>query len=84
MNHDDPFLGAIREHFDDEAPRLIYADWLEEHGQPKLAELIRVCVSMRRTAVFGDEYWRFKARRNELRAACRADWLAATGCDGSW
>ncbi len=84
MTHDEPFLGAIREHFGDEAPRLIYADWLEEHGQPERAELIRVCVSMRRTPVFGDEYWRFKARRNELRAACTADWLAATGCDGLW
>jgi uncharacterized protein (TIGR02996 family) len=29
----------------DDTPRLIYADWLEDHGQPELAEFIRVqCV----------------------------------------
>jgi uncharacterized protein (TIGR02996 family) len=32
MNHEQAFLQAIREHPDDDAPRLIYADWLEEQG----------------------------------------------------
>jgi hypothetical protein len=45
--------------------------------------LLRVCETMRGVPVFGDEYWRLKARRNELRAGCDAAWLAATGCDGS-
>jgi uncharacterized protein (TIGR02996 family) len=27
---------------DDDTPRLVYADWLEEHGRPERAELIRV------------------------------------------
>jgi uncharacterized protein (TIGR02996 family) len=27
---------------EDDAPRLIYADWLDEHGQPERAEFIRV------------------------------------------
>jgi uncharacterized protein (TIGR02996 family) len=36
------FLRDIIEHPDDDAPRLIYADWLEENGQPERAELIRV------------------------------------------
>lgn len=35
-------LAAIRAAPDDDAPRLIYADWLEEHGQPERAEFIRV------------------------------------------
>jgi uncharacterized protein (TIGR02996 family) len=26
----------------DDAPRLVYADWLDEHGEPVLAEFIRV------------------------------------------
>jgi hypothetical protein len=38
---------------------------------------------MRGVPVFSDEYWRLKARRNELRPACPADWLSATGYDGS-
>lgn len=32
MNHEEAFLQAIRETPDDDAPRLIYADWLEEQG----------------------------------------------------
>jgi uncharacterized protein (TIGR02996 family) len=32
MNHEQAFLQAIRETPDDDAPRLIYADWLEEQG----------------------------------------------------
>lgn len=40
MNHE-AFLSAILEYPDDDAPRLIYADWLEEHGEPARAEFIR-------------------------------------------
>ena len=36
------FLGDICEHPADDAPRLIYADWLDDHGQPRRAELIRL------------------------------------------
>jgi uncharacterized protein (TIGR02996 family) len=32
VNHQDAFFQDILEHPDDPAPRLIYADWLEEHG----------------------------------------------------
>jgi uncharacterized protein (TIGR02996 family) len=34
-------LAAIRAAPDDDAPRLVYADWLEEHGQTLRAHLIR-------------------------------------------
>jgi uncharacterized protein (TIGR02996 family) len=36
------FLRAIIENPDDDAPRLIYADWLDEHGDPDQAEFIRI------------------------------------------
>ncbi len=42
MTHDEAFLQAIRETPFDDAPRLIYADWLEEHGRAERAELIRL------------------------------------------
>jgi uncharacterized protein (TIGR02996 family) len=42
MTHDEAFLLAIIEDPDDDAPRLVYADWLEEHGQPERAAFIRV------------------------------------------
>jgi uncharacterized protein (TIGR02996 family) len=36
------FLQAIIEAPDDDAPRLVYADWLSEHGEAERAEFIRV------------------------------------------
>ncbi len=36
------FLRAINDGPDDDTPRLVYADWLDEHGDPQRAELIRV------------------------------------------
>src|SRR5215207_7846509 len=34
-------LAAIRAAPADDAPRLVYADWLDEHGQPERAALLR-------------------------------------------
>ena len=42
MTHDDAFLQAILESPDDDTPRLAYADWLDEHGDPDRAEFLRV------------------------------------------
>jgi uncharacterized protein (TIGR02996 family) len=36
------FLAAIRADTEDDAPRLVFADWLEENGDPVRAEFIRV------------------------------------------
>src|SRR5579884_1935214 len=36
------FLAAINAAPRDDAPRLIYADWLDEHGDPERAEFIRI------------------------------------------
>src|SRR4051794_4580817 len=46
MNHDEAFLADIIEHPDDDVPRLVYADWLDEHDQAERAELIRVQVEL--------------------------------------
>jgi uncharacterized protein (TIGR02996 family) len=35
-------LRAIHDEPDDDAPRLVYADWLEEHGDPDRAQFIRI------------------------------------------
>src|SRR5215468_8406464 len=37
----EPFLETILENADDNAPRLVYADWLEEQGDPR-GEFIRL------------------------------------------
>jgi uncharacterized protein (TIGR02996 family) len=36
------FLAAIQANLDDDTPRLVFADWLDEHGQSERAEFIRL------------------------------------------
>ena len=43
------FLATIREHPTDDAPKLVFADWLEEQGEVYEAELIRIECQLRRT-----------------------------------
>ncbi len=40
------FLEAIAEDPDDDGPRLVYADWLEEHGDAEWAEFIRLQLAL--------------------------------------
>lgn len=50
-------LHAILAHPEDDAPRLVYADWLEERGQAERAELIRVqCEIVREESYPGDRW----------------------------
>lgn len=46
MSDGDALIRAILMHPDDHTPRLVYADWLEEHGEPERAEFIRVQVEL--------------------------------------
>src|SRR5262249_47301302 len=50
MKHPPAFLSDIIEHPDDDAPRLVYADWLDEHGDvaQARAEFIRVQIELAR------------------------------------
>jgi uncharacterized protein (TIGR02996 family) len=42
MSDDAAFIRAILEDPADDAPRLVYADWLDEHGQSERAEFVRI------------------------------------------
>jgi uncharacterized protein (TIGR02996 family) len=42
MSDERALLAAIWEHPHEDTPRLMYADWLEENGQPERGEFIRV------------------------------------------
>jgi uncharacterized protein (TIGR02996 family) len=87
MTHDEAFLAAICERPDDDTPRLIYADWLDDHGQPERAEFIRVQVELARLPreeewVTGrrvprrDSRWaRLRRREQQLEDAHSEDWL---------
>jgi uncharacterized protein (TIGR02996 family) len=49
MPHNDSLLQAIIDNPDDNRLRLVYADWLEEHGEQERAEFIRVQCELART-----------------------------------
>lgn len=58
--------------------RLAYADWLDEHADPR-ADLVRVETAMRPLPVFSDEYWELRAARAALRPRFDPAWLAEMG-----
>jgi uncharacterized protein (TIGR02996 family) len=48
MNKLAAFLTHIREQPDEDAPRLVLADWLDDHHRPEWAEFIRCQVELAR------------------------------------
>jgi uncharacterized protein (TIGR02996 family) len=48
MSPEETFLTDICEHPEDDAPRLVYADWLDEHDQTERARFIRVQCALAR------------------------------------
>jgi len=69
------FLRAILADPDDDAPRLIYADWLDEHGDADRAEFIRVQVELSRTSPSEIGWGRLSARSHQLGQARHVDWV---------
>src|SRR5262249_23712761 len=48
MSTEASLLHAICENPDDDTPRLVYSDWLEEHGELARAEFIRLQIELAR------------------------------------
>src|SRR4051812_21677721 len=46
MSEERALLRQVAREPDDDAPRLVYADWLEDHGRAERAELIRAQVRL--------------------------------------
>src|SRR5262245_13586688 len=51
---EDALLQAVIDDPDDDAVRLVYADFLEDHGQPARADFIRVQIELARDPRRGD------------------------------
>src|SRR5262245_8052823 len=51
VTHQEAFLQDIIHHPEDDTPRLIFADWLDEYGRPECAEFIRVQIGLARGAL---------------------------------
>ncbi|MDB5312451.1 MAG: hypothetical protein JWO38_6653 [Gemmataceae bacterium] len=72
----EPFLAAICANPDDDTPRLVYADWLDETGDPDRAELIRLEVRLAAGAPGRADRESLKQRQRELIQRNRDRWLA--------
>jgi uncharacterized protein (TIGR02996 family) len=68
------FVPAIREQPDDDTPRLVCADWFEEHGQAERAEFIRSQIALARASPKDRRRRRLRKREGELLAAHEEAW----------
>jgi len=75
MSADEGFLDAILASPEDNAPRLVYADWLEENGRPERAALIRVQIELATTPDYLPRWSVLKTRERALLEAYQAEWL---------
>jgi len=75
MTHHEGFMHAIIERPDDETPRLVYADWLDENGQPERAEFIRIQCELAKMMPDDRLYTGLQLRQRKLFAEHSPYWL---------
>jgi uncharacterized protein (TIGR02996 family) len=76
MTPDEAFLEDVREHPEEDAPRLVYADWLDDHGDPERAEFIRLKCELARLPAEDARRPALEARARALLASHQATWTA--------
>jgi uncharacterized protein (TIGR02996 family) len=69
------FIESIREAPDDDTHRLVFADWLTDHGESARAELIRVQCELARLPTVDPRYPELHLRQLELIAEHETEWL---------
>lgn len=73
---EEQLLQAIRERPDDDGPRLVYADWLSDRGDPRGELIVLQCALARLDRDDADRH-PLEARERELMTAHRAEWRRA-------
>src|SRR5438046_2179086 len=68
------FFDRIRDEPSDDAPRLIYADWLDENGQPERAEFIRIQCALDRLPDDDPSRPELRERERQLSEAHESQW----------
>jgi len=77
MSDGQAILRTIVENPADDAPRLVYADWLEEQGRPERAEFIRLQIALGRMSPAEQQaHFNWSARAKALWDLYRSEWLA--------
>lgn len=74
-------LRAIREQPDEDTPRLVYADYLDEEGDASRAEFIRLQVGRARLPEFDPRRAALEDREQQLLADHEPDWLGVAPDD---
>ena len=67
-------LGTVIDHPEDDAPRLVYADWCQEDGQEARAEFIRLQVRLAAMSPADHERLEVEARTATLLRKHEAEW----------
>ncbi len=75
MPSDEAFLRAVAEQPHDGLHRAVHADWLDDHGQPERAELIRVQCELERLPPAGERALALRRRAADLLAEHEAAWM---------
>jgi uncharacterized protein (TIGR02996 family) len=69
-------LHAVKASPDDDTPRLIMADWLEEHGDGPRAEFIRLQIELTLPGVSSQRQWHLRQRESDLLREHFLTWAA--------
>src|SRR5262245_26914913 len=72
---EDLFIDAVLAEPGAHAPRLLYADWLEERGDPR-AEFLRLDCQLLNTPPEDEHFSLLRSRLQELSGALDPDWVA--------
>ncbi|HEY1191794.1 MAG TPA: TIGR02996 domain-containing protein [Gemmata sp.] len=75
MSTETALLRSIRDTPDEDTPRLVYADYLDEEGHAARAEFIRVQVKRARLPEYDPQRARLEDREHELLAEHECEWL---------
>lgn len=77
MTEREMLLRAVCENPDDDTPRLVFADWLDENGEPERAEFIRTQVSSERIGLSSEEGDKLFWRERELLSIHEGAWRSS-------
>jgi uncharacterized protein (TIGR02996 family) len=72
---EDAFIAAVLAEPEDDTPRLVYADWLEERGDPR-AEFLRAECQLRKLSSTEDSFPALRTRLEQVSLTLDPDWVA--------
>lgn len=72
-------LAAIVADPDEDTPRLVYADWLQDHGDEEQARFIRETIELSRASFRDGVWWSRVKRLRELAEERSLDWYGPLG-----